>query len=62
MSFENILIIKGRFIKNDYEFAIANFYAICESGRRRLLQTRLGCLNKNYKEIAWCVNGDFNII
>ena len=34
MSFENILIINGRFIKNDYEFAIANFYVICDSGQR----------------------------
>jgi len=32
MSFENVLIIKGRFLNSGVDFAIVNVYAPCDSG------------------------------
>jgi len=44
MSLENVLIIKGRFIKIGFDFAIANVYAPCDTVGRLYLWDRLSAL------------------
>jgi hypothetical protein len=53
MSFENVLIIKGRFIKSGVAFAIANVYAPCDNGGRVHLWERIEALIVNDIGSAW---------
>jgi exonuclease III len=62
MSFENVLIIKGRFLKSGVDFAIANVYAPCDNVGREHLWERVAALIHNDEGRAWCVSGDFNAI
>ena len=62
MSFENVLIIKGRFIKSVVDFAIANVYVPYDNGGREHLWERLTDLIQTDVRRAWCVSGDFNAI
>lgn len=62
MSFENCLVVKGRFIKSNLDFSLVNVYAPCDSGGRQVLWERLGGLISNDIEVSWCILGDFNVI
>ncbi|GAU10348.1 hypothetical protein TSUD_422720, partial [Trifolium subterraneum] len=58
----NCLITRGRFIKENVEFSLANVYAPCSGvGRVRLWQELSGVLQL-HGQTAWCVLGDFNAI
>lgn len=62
MSFENVLIIKGRFLKHSVEFAIANVYASFDNGSGEHIWQRLEALIHNDEGRAWCMSDDFNVI
>ena len=37
MSFDNCLVVKGRFIKSNLDFSLVNVFAPCKSGGRQVL-------------------------
>jgi len=58
----NALIVKGKFIKNNVDFVMANVYAPCDNRGRQLLWNELNILVQRYSTDAWCVLGDFNAV
>jgi len=51
LSFENVLIIKGRFVKYNVKFDVVNVYAPCDSVRRQILWEKLTHLISNDREL-----------
>jgi len=52
MSFDNCLMVKGRFMKSNLDFSLVNVYASCESRGRQVLWERLRGMISNDIEAA----------
>jgi hypothetical protein len=62
MSLSNSLIVKGKFLKNNVDFGLANVYAPCDNRGRQELWNVLGGMVQRHNSIAWCILGDFNAV
>jgi len=61
-SMAHVIIIQGNMLKNGGEFVVANVYAPCDPLRRQDVWAQLGMILSNYRDLSWCVCGDFNAI
>ncbi|GAU22483.1 hypothetical protein TSUD_296020 [Trifolium subterraneum] len=61
-SFENFLIVRGKYISNGVNFRVVNIYAPCDARGKADLWQRLGGLIQADSEARWCVCGDFNSV
>ncbi|KEH19396.1 DUF4283 domain protein [Medicago truncatula] len=62
MSFEHVMVIKGKVILTAEEFVIINVYAPCDAVSKTTLWKRLLQLIINNNDVCLCVYGDFNFI
>jgi len=62
MNLHNSLIVKGKFLKNNVDFGLANVYAPCNNRGRQDLWHALGGVLQRHNSVAWCVLGDFNAV
>ena len=61
-SMAHVIIIQGNMLKNGGEFAVANVYSPCDTLRRQNVWAQLDMILSNYRDLSWCVCGDFNAI
>jgi exonuclease III len=62
MSFEHVLIIRGRVIDSGAEFIIFNVYASCDLTAKKDLWERLQPIVLNNSDFCLCICGDFNSV
>jgi len=62
MNLPNSLIVKGKFLKNNVDFGLANVYALCDNRGHQDLWNALGGVLQRHNLVAWCVLGDFNVV
>lgn len=62
MSFEHVLVIKGRVIITGQEFVVVNVYAPYHTATKQILWDRLLSFIHNHDNADLCLCGDFNSI
>ncbi|AES60103.2 endonuclease/exonuclease/phosphatase family protein [Medicago truncatula] len=62
MSYDHVLVIKGKVISSGEEFVVCNVYAPCDLVAKKELWERLHLLAINYIDLCLCVCGDFNSV
>jgi len=61
-SFGHVLVIKGRVIRTNYEFVIANVYAPCDMAAKQILWDNLTSFVLANGNENVCLCGDFNLV
>jgi len=62
MSFDHVLVIKGKDIQSEEEFVIFNIYAPCDLATKSVIWARLTPLIVSNNDVCLCVCGDFNSV
>jgi hypothetical protein len=62
VSFENVLVIHGRFLKSNEKFHLFNVYAPCDNQGRQVLWDALSLRLAPLRGAHVCVCGDFNAV